>query len=105
MVEWSMSLAETLTFPVRVRPGSSRTRVGGSHDGPLGAALVVAVNEPAVDGRATEAALRATADALGLRRQAISLRLGEASRDKLFMVTPVPAGLTELLRQLREGAA
>ena len=48
--------------------GASRTRVGGRYDGPHGPALVVAVHAPAVDGRATEAARRALAEALGSGR-------------------------------------
>ena len=71
-----------MRFAVRVKPGSSRTRVGGDHDG----ALVVRVTARAVDGRATEAALRALADALGLRRSEITLVTGAASRTKLVDV-------------------
>ncbi|MBO4206966.1 DUF167 family protein [Micromonospora echinofusca] len=94
-----------LTVAVRVRPGSSRTRVGGCFDGPYGPAVVVAVNAPPVDGRATEAARRALAEALGLRPAAVSLRAGAASRDKLFQVEQATAGLPERVRQLRDGAA
>ncbi len=42
---------------IRVRPGAGRTQVGGEHAG----ALLVRVGAPAVDGRATEAALAAVA--------------------------------------------
>jgi uncharacterized protein YggU (UPF0235/DUF167 family) len=90
------------TIAVRVKPGSSRTRVGGSHPGPHGPALVVAVNAPAVDGRATEAARRALAEALGLRAAAVTLRTGAASRDKLFSVDQPPADLVERVRRLRD---
>lgn len=93
------------TFAVRVRPGASRTAVGGRYDGPAGAALVVAVTAPAVDGRATEAALRATATALGVRRSAIGVRSGETSRDKVFIVEPAPADLAERVAALRDGRA
>ncbi|MCW6008587.1 DUF167 domain-containing protein [Micromonospora sp. CPCC 205371] len=75
-----------LTIPVRVKPSASRARVGGRHDGPYGPAVVIAVHAPAVDGRATEAARRALADALGVRPNAVSLKAGAASRDKLFAV-------------------
>jgi uncharacterized protein YggU (UPF0235/DUF167 family) len=71
---------------VRVRPGAGRTRVGGCYDGPHGAALIVAVGAPAVDGKATEAVRRALADALGLRPADVELRLGVTSRDKVFTV-------------------
>jgi uncharacterized protein YggU (UPF0235/DUF167 family) len=63
---------------------------------------VVAVNAPAVDGRATEAARRALAEALGLRTAAVTLRTGAASRDKLFTVDQPPADLAERVRRLRD---
>lgn len=63
---------------IRVRPGASRTAVGGAY----GERLVVAVGARAVDGAATEAALAAVADAFGLRRRQVSLVLGATSRDK-----------------------
>lgn len=86
---------------VRVKPGASRTRVGGSYDGPHGEALVVAVSAPAMEGRATEAARRALADALGVRPAAVSLRTGAASRDKLFLVAGDGSEIAERLRALR----
>ncbi|WFE41433.1 DUF167 domain-containing protein [Micromonospora sp. WMMD998] len=94
-----------LTVAVRVKPGAARARVGGRFDGPHGPALVVAVHAPAVDGRATEAARRALADALGVRPAAVSLRSGVASRDKLFLVERPTDGLPEVLRRLRDGSA
>lgn len=63
---------------IRVKPGASRTRVGGAY----GDRLVVAVGARAVDGAATEAALAAVADAFGLRRRQVGLVLGVTSRDK-----------------------
>ncbi|MFC5945436.1 DUF167 domain-containing protein, partial [Micromonospora harpali] len=62
---------DTLTVAVRVKPGASRVRVGGRRDGTLGPALVIAVNAPPVDGRATEAARRVLAAALGGRPAAV----------------------------------
>ncbi|WP_046528891.1 MULTISPECIES: DUF167 domain-containing protein [Cellulomonas] len=67
---------------IRVRPGASRTRVGGRY----GDALVVAVQARAVDGAATEAALAALADALGVRRRHVALVTGATSRDKVVEV-------------------
>lgn len=64
---------------IRVRPGAGRTAVGGSHDG----ALVVRVAARAVDGKATEAALAAVADAFGVRRRDVVLVTGATSRTKL----------------------
>lgn len=93
-----------VTLPLRVKPGASRTRVGGSHPGPYGPALVVAVTAPAVDGRATAAALRAVADALGLRPGAVTLRAGEQSRDKLAQVADAPADLAARVAALLDAA-
>jgi uncharacterized protein YggU (UPF0235/DUF167 family) len=72
-----------MRFAVRVKPGSSRTGVGGDQGG----ALVVRVNARAVDGKATEAALRALAEALGVRRSEVTLATGANSRTKLIDVT------------------
>jgi uncharacterized protein len=70
---------------IRVKPGSSRTAVGGRHgDGEM---LVVAVTARAVDGKATEAALRAVAEAFGVRRSDVTLVTGASSRDKLIEIT------------------
>jgi uncharacterized protein (TIGR00251 family) len=66
---------------IRVKPGSSRTAVGGRH-GDTGA-IIVAVTARAVDGKATEAALRAIAAAFGVRRAAVTLVAGATSRDKV----------------------
>ena len=79
---------------VRVRPGSARPGVGGEHDG----ALVVRVSAPAVDGRATDAALSAIAAAFGVRRRAVTLIAGAASRTKIVDVAGAdPADLDRLL--------
>ena len=67
---------------IRVRPGAKVAAVGGSHDG----ALVVRVRERAVDGKATAAALKALADALGVRFADVRLVTGAASRAKLVEI-------------------
>lgn len=67
---------------VRVRPGASRTRVGGTY----GDRLVVAVTARAVDGAATQAVLAALADALRIRPRHVRLVSGSTSRDKLVEV-------------------
>lgn len=97
-----MSQAEA-TFAVRVRPGASRTAVGGCYEGSLGPALVVAVSAPAVDGRANRAVLVAVADACGLRRGQVAVRSGERGRDKLLLVVDPPSDLPDRLLALRNG--
>jgi uncharacterized protein len=85
---------------VRVRPGASRTRVGGVR----GDSLVVAVQARAVDGKATEAALAAVADAFGVRRRHVQLVSGLTSRDKVVEIDDDASGdLASVLARLREG--
>ncbi len=91
--------AAPVKIPIRVKPGSARARVGGSY-GDTGA-LVVAVTERAVDGKATAAALKAVAAALGVPRSAVTLHSGAASRDKVLLVRDPPAGLAARLEELR----
>ena len=71
-----------MRLAIRVKPGSARTSVGGRH----GDSLVVAVTARAVDGKATEAALRAVADAFDVRRRDVTLVTGATSRDKVVEV-------------------
>ena len=59
---------------IRVRPGSGKTSVGGLVTDPThGPMLVVRVKEPAVEGRANEAALRALSEALGVRHGDVTM--------------------------------
>jgi uncharacterized protein YggU (UPF0235/DUF167 family) len=91
---------------IHVRPGSSRERVGGTHDG----ALVVRIREAPEGGRATEAALRALARAVGLPARSVTLVQGVTSRRK---TVDIDAGdepeavrlLGALVDRLREGGA
>ena len=71
-----------MRFEIHVRPSASTTVVGGNYDG----ALVVRVVEPPDEGRATKAALKAVAEALGLPHRSVSLVRGATSRRKLIEV-------------------
>lgn len=71
-----------IRVPIRVKPGASRTRVGGSFSD----RLVVAVCSQAVDGKATEAALIAVAEAIGVKRRDVSLVTGSTARDKVVEI-------------------
>jgi uncharacterized protein len=84
-------MADVLQFSVRVRPGSSRTTVGGRYGED---ALVVAVSAPAVDGAANRAVIEAVAAAFGVRRRAVEIVSGPASRTKRLTVE----GNSDLLR-------
>jgi len=83
-----------MRLTVWVRPGSARPGVGGEHDG----ALVVRVTARAVDGQATVAALAAIADAFGVRRHAVTLVAGAASRRKIVEVTGADPAVLDRLR-------
>jgi Uncharacterised ACR, YggU family COG1872 len=54
-------------------------------------------------GRATEAALRALAEALGVPRRSLTLVAGATGRDKLVAVQTPPNGLIGRLSALRAG--
>lgn len=84
---------------IRVKPGASRTAVGGTH----GESLVVAVAARAVEGKATAAALTALAKALGVRPRQVALVTGATSRDKVVEVTDPPADFDAVLERLRAG--
>ncbi|MEV4352560.1 DUF167 family protein [Actinoplanes sp. NPDC049596] len=95
--------SSAVSVAVRVKPGAGRTKVGGCYDGPHGAALVVAVGAAAVDGKATEAARRALAGALGVRAAAVALKVGATSRDKVFTVAVGGVEVAARVAALRDG--
>ena len=74
----------TVRLQVRAKPGSSResVTVAESDDGDGGEVLVVRVRARAVDGAANKAVVLAVAQALGLRRSAVTLARGAKSRLK-----------------------
>ncbi len=56
-----------------------------------------------MDGKATAAALKALADALGVPGRKIRLISGSTSRDKVVEVLDPPGGLRQRLNGLRAG--
>lgn len=78
-----------LRVAIRVRPGASRSGVGGTVAG----RLLVRVNARAVDGKATEAAMRAVAAAFEVRPAAVTLVQGATTRDKLVEIQGDPIAL------------
>jgi uncharacterized protein (TIGR00251 family) len=86
---------------VRVQPGARRTGVGGAR----GEALVVRVAQPPESGRATEACLRAVAEAFGVPRRAVRLVAGATSRDKTVELDGPYDALADRARQLRAAGA
>ena len=86
---------------IRVRPNSSRNKVGGS----IGetSRLIVAVQAPAVDGKANQAVIKALAEAFDLRARDFTIVYGELGRDKRLLVDgdekTLQAKLEELMGQ------
>ena len=82
-----------LVIEIRVRPNASRNKVGGSAGDPP--RLVVAVQAPAVDGKANAAVIKELAAAFGLRARDFTILHGELSRDKrLLIVDALPEHFT-----------
>ncbi len=71
-----------MRISIRVRPGASRTQVGGSY----GEALVVTVQVQAVNNKATEAVLAAIAEELGIAKADVVMVSGRTSRTKVVEV-------------------
>ena len=93
-------MAEPRRVAVRVRPGASRTRVGGSYGSDADVRLVVAVTARAVDGAATAAVLAAVAEALGVRPRQVTLVHGSTSRDKLVEISDPPIDVDDRIAAL-----
>jgi uncharacterized protein len=68
---------------VWVQPGARESRTDGVHDG----RLKLKVRAPAVDGKANAALLELVADVLGVKRNAVAIRHGDAGRRKTLNVT------------------
>ena len=84
---------------VLVRARSSRTAVGGSHDG----LLVVRVREPAIDGRANRGVVEAVAVALQVAKGAVRITAGASSRRKVVEVDGDESVLSRAWEQLLTG--
>ncbi|MEG9433164.1 DUF167 domain-containing protein [Terriglobus sp. ADX1] len=71
-----------VSFAVRVQPGASREGVIGLY----GDAIKIALNAPAVDGKANEALIRYLATALKVPKASIAIASGLTSRSKVIHV-------------------
>ena len=83
---------------IRVRPNASRNKVGGTAGDPP--RLVVAVQAPAVDGKANAAVIKELAIAFNLRARDFTIVHGELSRDKRLLVAGNEVELAKRLEEL-----
>lgn len=79
---------------VRAHPGASRAGVDWD-----GAVLHVRVTARAAEGAANRALIQVVADALGVRRSAVSLVMGKRSRDKVVEVSGLDPTSLDSLRE------
>ncbi len=71
-----------VSFAVRVQPGASREGVVGLY----GDAFKIALNAPAVDGKANEALIRYLSSALNVPKTSITISTGLTSRSKVIRI-------------------
>ena len=93
---WARWQAGALLLQVHAQPGARRTQLAGIH----GERLKIALHAPPVDGKANEELLRFLADALGVRRGAVRLASGAASREKSVAIECAQDGAAVLVAQL-----
>ncbi len=84
---------DTLTLRVKAKPGARQDAVLGVR----GAELLVSVRAVAEKGKATAEVARVIADALGVPRDSVVLKLGPASPHKVFQL---PAAAAAALQRL-----
>jgi uncharacterized protein (TIGR00251 family) len=89
--------SQALTLDVQVVPRASRTVVGPM----VGGRLRVAVTAPPVDGEANAAVIDALAEALGVRRSAVTIVRGARGRRKTVAVAGVTPSALAALRASR----
>ena len=95
-------MAEQLLIEIRVRPNASRNKVGGTVGDPP--RLVVAVQAPAVDGKANEAVIKELAKAFDIRARDFVIVFGELGRDKRLLVSGDIAVLEKKYEELQQTA-
>ena len=83
---------------IRVRPNASRNKVGGTAGEPP--RLVVAVQAPAVDGKANAAVIKELALEFNLRARDFTIVHGELARDKRLILKGDEFKLAKRLEEL-----
>ncbi len=93
MSTWYRKTAAGWLLSIHAQPGAKKSAVAGLH----GDALKIRVAAPPVEGKANDALTAFVAKSLGLPKRAVSLVKGDASREKLLLVTDASADPARLL--------
>jgi len=98
---WARWHDGALILALHVQPGARRTAVVGAH----GQRLKIALHAPPVDGKANAELLRFLAASLPVRRPAVRLIAGPASREKSVAIDCPAADARSLAHQLQDAGA
>jgi uncharacterized protein (TIGR00251 family) len=91
-----------LLIEIRVRPNASRNKVGGTAGDPP--RLVVAVQAPAVEGKANEAVIKELAQAFDIRARDFTIVFGQLTRDKRILISGDIEKLSQRYLELQQPA-
>ena len=91
-----MSDADSIRLVIRVKPGASRTAVGGL----VGEELAVAISAQAHDGEANKATIAALAEALGAGKSCLQIVKGATFRSKVVEISLDPGARDEVMRKI-----
>jgi uncharacterized protein len=95
----TLSVRETkdgLVFRIKVTPRSSRCEIAGVQDG----VLKLKITAPPVEGKANEECIRYLSDAIGVKRNQVTIIGGHKSRIKTIAVKDMVVGeLEEFLKK------
>jgi uncharacterized protein (TIGR00251 family) len=93
-------LPDGVSVTVKVQPKSRRAGIQGRALSARGPCLRIGVSEPPEDGQANRAACNALAVALGVPASAVTVVLGQTSREKTLHVAGDAARLTTVLETM-----
>lgn len=91
-----MSDEDASRLAIRVKPGASRSEVGGL----VGEELAVAITSQAHNGEANEAAIAALAKALGVGKTRLQIVKGATFRPKVVEISLDPGARGEVMRKI-----
>ena len=95
-------MTQPFTFTIRVRANATNNKVGGTAGDPP--RLVVAVQAPAVGGKANTAILKELAKAFGLKSREFTILAGLTSRDKRIQVMGDCEAISKRYKELSSGS-